>query len=182
MGHWWHDTDRKNKVILKRPVPLQPSPPQILHKLLQSHVPVDLRALRRSKENVQNIAVKQSNWMWYCFSDDGCCPFVFEIYFIKTKIGKEERWKKWRYSQGHVQLTTLTQCLYLRQITQFLVPYREHPTFSLSYFAHIIILMCFSLCSVCAISNQFHYHETGIPLRISLYIFTYFLYMRNVIR
>lgn len=26
-----------------------------------------------------------------CFSDDGCCPFVFEMYFIKTKIGKEER-------------------------------------------------------------------------------------------
>jgi hypothetical protein len=32
-----------------------------------------------------------------------------KMYFIKTKIGKEEGWKKWRYSHGHVQLTTLTK-------------------------------------------------------------------------
>jgi hypothetical protein len=30
---------------------------------LKSHAPVALCVLRRSKENVQNIAVKQSTWM-----------------------------------------------------------------------------------------------------------------------
>jgi hypothetical protein len=50
----------------EKPVPVQLSPPQILHDLLNSHAPEAQCVLRRSKENVKNIAVGQSNWMWYC--------------------------------------------------------------------------------------------------------------------
>jgi len=69
MTWYWQ---RKNKVIVEKPVPVQLNPPQIVHDLLKSHAPGALCALRLSKENAQNIAVSV---------------------LYKAKLGKEERWK-----------------------------------------------------------------------------------------
>jgi hypothetical protein len=133
--------------------------PNVLYVVQKKMFKILLSSTQRGCDIVSNI---NKLFAPTCFSDDGCCPFVFKLCFIKAKMWKEEKQKKTLFTRTRAG-NYLDKMLLSATNYSVFVPYREHPTFSLSYFAHIIILMCFSLCSVCAILNYFHCHRTGIP-------------------
>jgi len=123
--------------------------PYVLYVIQTKMLKILLSGSQRGCDIVSNI---NKLFTLNCFSDNGCCPFVFKMCCIKGTFGRRRGEKMTLFTRTRA-VNNLEKCFHLPQITQFLVPYRVCATFSLSYFAHIIILMCFSLCFVCAIVN-----------------------------